>query len=116
MEQSKLSTIANVSCALIAVGALAVSVLFVAQDRDDDKRTEQQLDAILEARTEARIATCVKDTKFAEAHNRLVMALATGGGEREIPPEVQPKVDEQLVAVPDCTAAGIKKFYGGDKP
>lgn len=93
---------------LIAVGALAVSVVFVVDDQRDDRK-------LLEQRAEARVATCEKDVKFAEAHNRLVVALATADGTREIPPALQPRVDNQLVTVPDCTPEGLERFYGGRK-
>ncbi len=66
---------------------------------------------IEQTRTEARVAACVKDKKFATAHDKLVIALATAGGTRPITPDIQPKVDEQLVPVPDCSPAGIAAFY-----
>lgn len=114
-DQTALARYTSIACALIAAGSLAVSVLFVLQDRADDRRTNAQLEQILQTRAESRLINCEKDAKFALAHNKLVMALATGGGEREIPPEVQPKVDEQLVTVPDCSAQGLADFYKGDK-
>jgi hypothetical protein len=111
----------------IAGGSLALSLIFVLDDAADDREVQSTVDEIIAARTEARAVTCEKDRKFAEAHNALVardneflIVLATGAGEREIRPEDQPIVDEQiaannrnLVTVPDCSPEGIKAFYEG---
>jgi hypothetical protein len=108
--------VATAACAFIAAGSLAVSVIFVLDDRSDDRKTDEAIHQILEQRTESRKNTCEKDLKFANAHNRLVIAIATGAGTHPISPELQPKVDEQLVKVPDCSPAGVKAFYEGTKP
>lgn len=100
--------------ALVIVGVVlnqvrVESVANNAQDAAD--QAQEAIDLVLAQRTEARLYTCLKDKKFAEAHNKLVMALATGGGRREITAEDQPLVDEQIVPVPDCSPEGIAQFY-----
>lgn len=122
--------------ALIATGALAVSVVFVIDDQRDDRDVQAAIDQILDARTESRVGNCLVLKGFAEGHNQLVnddadsdkefiITLATSGGTREVNPDSQPIIDSEfakieqqrrdnLVAVPDCsTPAGIKGLYGG---
>lgn len=115
---------------VIGVGfAIAVGVFLLAAQRTGNE-AQEAVKQLTVQRTEARIQTCKKDLKFANAHNRLVerdkglvLAIATAGGQRPIPPDVQPIVDaelaqydQNLVEVPDCSPAGIKAFYEGDKP
>lgn len=96
--------------ALLGIGIFVLAVQRAANDSQD------AVDQVVAQRTEAREATCVKDKRFAEAHNRLVIAIATGGGTHEIPEETQAAVDANTVDVPSCTPEGIRDFYEGGKP
>lgn len=70
---------------------------------------------VVDQRSESRRNLCLKDQKFARAHNSLVYALAHSDPGRTA--AEQAKVDEQAiphyVAVPDCSPAGIAAFYAG---
>lgn len=101
-KEAKRSARQQLAVALVAIVALAVYGWWSNNARIDD---------VIAARTESRVAACTNNQKFAEAHNKLVLGIATGAGTREIPPALQPAVDEQLVAVPDCSPQGIVDFY-----
>ena len=125
---------ASVGLVIVILVGFVIRSNRIADDASDAAgEAKHAIDLVLAQRTEARINTCLKDKKFAEAHNRKVVAdadkanafivlLATGGGRREIRPEDRALVDneiaennqlrdENIVEVPDCTPAGIKAFY-----
>lgn len=125
---------AAVALVLMGVVLNQLRVETVANDaKDAADQAQEAIDLVLAQRTEARLYTCLKDKKFAEAHNRYVVSdakrdndfldvLATAGGQRAPRPQDIPIIetqkaennlgrDENLVAVPDCTAEGIAKFY-----
>lgn len=141
-------TVALAAMAIAAAWVVATAV-FVLDDWRDDRqqqrsleRAQEAIDLILAQRTEARLYTCLKDKKFAEGHNAKVVSdaqrdndflvlLATDGGRRPIQAKDRAIVDaqmaennrlrdENIVPVPDCTAAGIAAFYEhgqqGDTP
>jgi hypothetical protein len=126
--------IATAACAVIAAGSLGVSVVFVLDDRSDDKQTDATIQQIIDQRTESRGATCAVLRTFAVAHNAKVVAdamkdnefivlLATSAGRKDVTPENQRIVDaeiaennrlrdENIVPVPDCsTPEGITALF-----
>lgn len=112
MKPTTLQNIATTACAVIAVAAVTVAVILglaVSNTASDAKDAVHQ---VVAQRTESRERLCEKDKRFAEAHNRLVIAIATDAGTHPIDPDVQAAVDANTVTVPDCTPTGIAKFYG----
>lgn len=126
--------IATAACAFIAAGSLAVSVVFVLDDKADDKQTNDRIQQIIDLRTESRAATCAVLRTFAVAHNAKVVAdadkdnqfivlLASSAGRKDVTPENQAIVDAEiaennrlrdanLVPVPDCsTPEGIAALF-----
>jgi hypothetical protein len=128
---------------ILAVAVAVLTVLVVLQGiglaltASTASTAEAATEQLLVQRSEARLNTCIKDKRFAEAHNAFVTAdtasdnaflllLATSAGRREIAPEDQPIVDAQiaennrvrdsnLVPVPDCSPEGITAFYEKDR-
>lgn len=118
MKPSSLQTVTTTACAVIAAVALIVMAVFVSiTQRQIDTIEKAAADAqeavelVVAQRNEARETVCLKDQRFAQAHNRLVMALATGAGAHEVRPEDQAAVDANTVPVPDCSPQGIEDFY-----
>lgn len=116
------STVTKAALAIASACVVLVGVFVIDDWRDDrafDDRQEQlerAIDDIVATRTESRVAACENNLRFAEAHNKLVMGIATSAGTREIPPSLQAAVDEQLVPIPDCSPPGIIDFYEGSRP
>lgn len=100
------------SCAVIAAASLviAVAATFIASDANSNA------DTLRTQRTEARVVSCEKDKKFAEAHNALVnffLSIPEDPADPS-PPGLRDRFrDENIVPVPDCSAEGIAMFYAG---
>ena len=108
--------LAAIGVAVASLGMTVVSAFIAVDANGSAEKAQTAVDEVIATRTESRKNTCLKDMKFAEAHNRLVIGIVTAAGTREIPPNLQSAVDEQLVPVPDCSPAGILAFYEGTKP
>lgn len=103
------------SMVLIASACLVAMVVFGVVTNRTANHAKESTEAIIQQRTESRVRLCEKDKRFAQAHNRLVIAIATDAGSHAIAPDVQAAVDANTVTVPDCSPAGIAAFYAGKK-
>lgn len=120
MKGSTLQSITTTACAVIAAASLAVMGVFVVVTQrqvDEVKQaaadSQEAVDLVVQQRTESREINCLKDQRFAQAHNRLVYALATGAGTHPVRPQDQAALEENTVDEPDCSPKGIKDFYDG---
>lgn len=108
---------------VLAIGINQVRIQHVANEAKAAAATAQAaaataqdaIDQLLAQRIEARVNTCFKDKKFADAHNALVLYFAALG---EKDPSTDPELladfkAKNLVPVPDCSPAGIAAFYAG---
>lgn len=106
----------GVTLVVLVVGLIAVDARSAARDANAAaEKAQTALDLVIAQRTESRLNTCLKDRKFAKAHNSLVYALAHSDPTRTA--TEQAAVDEQAVPhyveVPDCSPEGIAAFYAG---
>lgn len=110
---------------ILAAVVLLVAPGYARQEQAINK-AEHATELLVEQRTEGRLIACLKDKRFAEAHNALVeshnefvMILVTGGGEREPSPQALAAVEAErirnnrnLVSVPDCSPEGLALLPG----
>lgn len=101
---------------LLAIALNQLRIEHVANEAKAAATTAQEaINLVLAQRTEARVNTCLKDKKFADAHNGLVLYFAALG---EKDPTTDPGLladfkAKNLVPTPDCTPEGIAAFYAG---
>lgn len=114
---------AGLMVVVLAMGFFLVRTTQVAHDAKDAaveaqaaaKKAQDAIDLVLAQRTESRLQNCLKDNRFANAHDSLVLYFAAIG---EKDPTTDPGLiadfkAKNLVPVPDCTPQGIAAFYAG---
>lgn len=118
---AKAALVVAASAVVIAVVAVALGNGWAQGAKHDNDRLkaqnaqlEQQVQDIRATRDESRRFNCLKDQKFAVAHNSLVFDLVHGEPHSAAEQaELDERAAPHYVTVPDCSPEGIAAFYAG---